>query len=259
MSRLSNNLRHLRKQKGFTQEEMAEKLGLTRSILGSYEEGRAEPKLQTLQTIANFFSISIDDLIGKEPNDLMAGSDVTGNALRVLPIVVNESNRELVSIVPLKAAAGYLNGYSDTEFIRELSSFSLPLSEISQDRTYRIFQTKGDSMLPIPSGSYIIASYVDDWTQIKTNQCYVVLTKDDGIIYKRISATNISQNELMLSSDNPAYPAYSIPLDTVLEVWKAVGYISFQLPEFNELSLEKLSSLVLEMQKDLNKMRKDNG
>ncbi len=255
MSVLSSNFKYLRKGKGFTQEELATELGITRSILGSYEEARAEPKLATLQIIATYFGKTIDELVTNDLSLASISSLAKEMELRILPIVVTPSNKELINVVPNKAVAGYLNGHSDTKYIKELSAFDLPLAEISSNRTYRIFQIKGDSMLPIPSDSYIISFFVENWKDIKQDECYVVLTKDDGIVYKRVSTKGMDKSELLLSSDNTDFEPYTIPVDTVIELWKAIGYISFQLPLAGDLSLEKLSSLVLELKKDMNNMK----
>jgi transcriptional regulator with XRE-family HTH domain len=259
MSALSNNLKFLRKAKGFTQEELAEKLGMTRSILGSYEESRAEPKLLTLQNISNYFQVSIDELISKDLSKGSASTIGIASDLRILPIVVSPENRELINVVPNKASAGYLNGFADQEYIKDLSCFSLPLNEISQNKTYRIFQIKGDSMLPIAPDSYIITYYQENWQEIKDNDCYVVLTKEEGIVYKRVLNKISESNTIVLRSDNLAYEPYEVNMETVLELWKAIGYISFQLPKGEELSLEKLSSLVLDLQKELIEMKKNQN
>ena len=66
VSQFANNLRILRKSKGYKQEDMAYALGIKRATLGSYEEGRCEPRFQTLITISNYFEVSIDDLLKAE-------------------------------------------------------------------------------------------------------------------------------------------------------------------------------------------------
>jgi len=260
MSQLSNNIKYLRKGKGYTQEELATELGITRSILGSYEEARAEPKLVTLQTIATYFGKTIDELVNNDVSIAPVSTVNKETELRILPIVVTPSNKELINVVPNKAIAGYLNGHADQEYIKDLSCFDLPLKEITSNRTYRIFQIKGDSMLPIPSDSYVISYFVENWKDVKENECYVVLTKDDGVVYKRVSTNGSNKNEVLLTSDNTAYLPYTIQTDTVLELWKAIGYISFQLPLSDDLSLEKLSNLVLELKKDMSdfKNRREN-
>jgi transcriptional regulator with XRE-family HTH domain len=258
MGFLNTNIRFLRKNKGLTQEDLAKKIGITRPIVGAYEEGRADPKLHTLQNIAHYFEVGIDDLLNKDLSKKKGDNikaDIEGIGLRVLPVIVNPDNKELITVVPIKAAAGYLNGYSDSEYVEKLHHFDLPLNEISSNKTYRIFQIKGDSMKPIMPGSYIIAEYLENWKEVKDNKCYVLLTKDEGIVYKRILNRISESNEFILKSDNPEYPAYQIDINTIFEVWKAIGYISFELPDAEDLSLDKLSSLVMGLQKDLNKLK----
>ena len=63
---LARNLRKLRSFKNLNQTEFAELFELNRPTIGSYEEGRSEPKLATLQRIAHYFNLTIDDLFSKE-------------------------------------------------------------------------------------------------------------------------------------------------------------------------------------------------
>lgn len=72
MSVLKNNLKKLRKLKGLNQTEFAELFGLTRANIGSYEEGRAQPKTEILVQIAEHFGLSIEAFVNKElsVNDL---------------------------------------------------------------------------------------------------------------------------------------------------------------------------------------------
>lgn len=65
-SALSRNLRKLRSFKNMTQTDFAALFGLNRPNLGSYEEGRSEPKLATLEKIARHFKLTIDDLVCRE-------------------------------------------------------------------------------------------------------------------------------------------------------------------------------------------------
>tara|TARA_B100000809_G_C14977346_1_gene473198 strand:+ start:185 stop:538 length:354 start_codon:yes stop_codon:yes gene_type:complete len=63
---LSKNIRKLRSFKNLNQTEFAELFGIKRASIGAYEEGRAEPKLDTLIKITSSFKLSLDDLIVKE-------------------------------------------------------------------------------------------------------------------------------------------------------------------------------------------------
>ncbi|MDG2451215.1 MAG: helix-turn-helix transcriptional regulator, partial [Saprospiraceae bacterium] len=65
MSYLNDNIKYLRKQKGFTQSEFAERIGIKRSLIGAYEEHRAEPKIETIQKMSYLFNLSLDALINR--------------------------------------------------------------------------------------------------------------------------------------------------------------------------------------------------
>jgi transcriptional regulator with XRE-family HTH domain len=232
---LSQNIKYLRKQEGFTQADLAERLGLKRPVIGAYEEGRAEPRLQTLQMMADFFGYSIDQLLNTDLSTGQSGLDKTGKSLRILPIAIDpDTQRERATLVPVKAAAGYLNGFGDLDFVSSLPNFNMPFPELPSDRTYRVFQIEGESMQPIPPKSYVICEYVQDWTNLKADDRYIFLTKDDGIVFKRVRIDN-EKHQYELISDNPDFKPYKIKQSQVLEVWKARGVLSFNLESFSNL------------------------
>ncbi|OFX18058.1 MAG: hypothetical protein A2033_19485 [Bacteroidetes bacterium GWA2_31_9] len=261
MSFISINIKYLRKQQGLTQEELARKAGIKRSLIGSYEEGRAVPKMPVLQKIAHIFNVNIDSLVSKdfsqpEQNDNAKTNSVLNKELRILSTVVNADNKELISIVPIKAAAGYANGYSDPEFIETLPVFSLPLMELSKERSYRLFQIKGDSMMPIPSGSYIICEFISDYKDINEGGAYILVTGKDGIVYKRIYNMVDKSGEFLLKSDSPEFSPFNISANEVLEIWKSLGFISFSLPDAENVSLQKLSFIVNDLKEQVEKINK---
>ena len=260
MNFLGSNLRLLRKNKGFTQEQLAGKIGTKRSLIGAYEEGRIEPKLQTILNICHYFNVSIDSLINENLSKVKKAAlqDIKGRQLRILPITVNKQDeKELCTIVPVKASAGYMKGYGDIDYIESLPKFSLPYPDLQPDHTYRLFQISGESMLPVPPGSYIICDYVQDWYNIKNEECYVLITKDEGIVYKRI-INNLSEGELTLKSDNPEFKPYKIKADQIIEVWKAKGYTSFNLPdtEQQQVDISQLANTIFELKQDVEQLKK---
>lgn len=258
MNFFANNLKFLRKQKKLTQVDFAKKIGINRPKVGSYEEGRAEPNMETLQNISHFFKVKMDDLV--EVNLMANGNqpkkDIYGKGLRILPIVVDESDKEKVSLVPAKAAAGYLNGYADPEFVEQLPSFNLPLQE-TQNGTYRLFQIEGDSMLPIPSASYIVGQYVDNWQTVKDNNCYVFVTQSEGIVFKRAINKVEERQCFELHSDNKNYEPFSVNAEEVVEVWEAKGYLTFDLPtiDHSALSVDRLSEVVMQLKGEVERLK----
>ncbi len=254
MIHLQQNIKYLRKHKGLTQGELAEKLGIKRSLIGAYEEGRAVPKLLVIQQMSLLFGLSIDRFLTV---DLSSEKLLPGTDLRVLSTVVDANNNERISIVPVKASAGYLNGLADPEYVAELPHFALPVSELSQGLTYRVFQIKGDSMLPVPSGAYVFCSFVESFSGVRNGKPYVVITADEGIVYKRVYNHVDNDGTLLLKSDNQEYEPYSVTSSTVLEMWQAIGFLTFELPEPNRVDVEILSTMVFKMQEQIRELKED--
>jgi hypothetical protein len=258
MDFIHTNIKFLRKQKGWTQEQLATELEIKRSLIGSYEEGRAKPNYEVLAVIAKTYKVSIDSLITRDLRLTEKVSiftdeqlDVAGKGLRVLAITVDKDNKENIEMVPVKAAAGYLNGYGDPTFIKELNRFRLPFLPAG---TYRAFEIKGDSMLPLPPGSVVVSEYIDDWTKIKDGQTYVILSKQDGIVYKRVFNQIAESSSLILRSDNTSYPAYSIQTQDILEVWRAVLHISSLNKETNP-SYQDILQLMQEIKNEVAELK----
>ena len=261
MSYLNHNIKYLRKERAYTQGVLAQKIDIKRSLIGAYEECRAEPKIATIQKLSYLFGVSLDDLINSDLSKEAPSKhvDMEGKTLRVLPIAVDQFQREKITAVPVKAEAGYSERYADPEYISELPSFSLPLEELFQDQTTRLFQISGDSMLPILPGSYMISSYVENWDHIKDGETYIIVTKDQGVVYKR-AYKQLEKSNLLLKSDNVIYEPFEVSLEEVLEVWKAEGSISFDLPSSKndaDTQLEQLTKMVLQLQQDMNGIKKN--
>jgi transcriptional regulator with XRE-family HTH domain len=223
MDVLIDNLKWLRNKEGMTQEQFAEFLGIKRSLLGAYEEGRARPKMELLIELSEKYQVSLDHLIRTPLSDDKTKSDLRGDGLRVLSITVDKEGKENIELVPVKAQAGYLNGYADPQFISELPHFRLPFLPLG---TYRAFEIKGDSMLPLLPGSVIVASYTDDWTTIRDGKTYIIVSNDNGVVYKRVFNRLKDQQELICQSDNPSYPPYTLNAREIVEVWEAKLKIS---------------------------------
>jgi transcriptional regulator with XRE-family HTH domain len=235
----NSNIKFLRKRRGRTQDDVAAVLNLKRSTLSGYENGVAQPGIDVLISFSGYFNISIDTLLKidmtrlseSQLGELERGYDayVKGSNLRVLTTTVNSENRENIELVAEKAKAGYTTGYADPEYIGELPVFQLPF--LSNKRKYRTFQLKGDSMLPIPDGSWVTGEFLQDWMNIITGKAYIVFTLNDGIVFKIIENNIRKDGKLVLYSLNPLYEPYEVHINEVKEIWKFVNYISNELPE----------------------------
>lgn len=261
----SSNIKLLRKHRGRTQDDVAFALGMKRSTYSGYENEIAEPGLDALVSFSKYFGIAIDTLVKidlsamteSQLSQLERGYDVhlKGSNLRVLATTINQDNNENIELVTEKAKAGYTSGFADPEYIKILPTFSMPF--LSRERKYRTFQISGDSMLPIPDGSYVTGEYVLDWTYIKSGQPYIVLTQDNGIVFKIVENKIENENKLTLSSLNPLYHPYDLAACDIKEVWKFVHYISAEMPERKENTFreEALMKTVQELQKKVEEIQ----
>lgn len=246
MSVANQNMKYLRKLRGWTQEEFAQKLGIKRSLLGAYEEERADPRIDVLEIVCNMFKLTLDDVLRK---DL---SNNKGNYLARRRAMKMASDRPEIAFVPLKAAAGYLNGYGDPEFIDELNTFTLPMLT---GGNYRAFEIIGDSMLPTPSGSVIVGEKVDDLESLKNNTACILVSKNEGIVYKRVQKNGRQKNKLTLISDNPTYHPYTVNAEEVVEMWQAQMVIS-KASQQQQWDMGKLANVVSDLQEQVISLKK---
>lgn len=246
---INEAIRQLRKKLGLTQDQFAQKLSIKRSLVGAYEEGRAEPRLELLHRMASLGGISVDSFLHGAIDD--SPELTTKRGKDVVVVTIDQDQKDNITLVPYKAAAGYLNGYADPEYVQELTSFRLPMLK---QGTYRAFEISGDSMLPILPGTIVIGEYVEDLNDLKNGKTYILVTQREGIIYKRVFNYIKDNGKLFLVSDNRQYAPYQIEAGDVLEAWSAKAYISVQFPDVeskNEVSVEQLAGMVLDMQKEL--------
>lgn len=262
----ASNIKFLRKRRGRTQEETAHTLHMKRSTLSGYENDIAEPGMETLLVFSRYFGVAVDTLIQidlsalseSQLGQLERGEDVflRGSSLRVLATTVDEHNNENIELVPEKAKAGYTQGYADPEFIGELPVFQLPF--LSKERKYRTFQLKGDSMLPIPDGSWVTGEYMADWKEVKSGHAYIVFTLDDGIVFKIVENRIVENGMLTLYSLNPIYEPYDVHASAIKEIWRFVHYISSELPD-PVLPEKQLIQTVAGMKHDLERLKRSMG
>jgi len=263
MNIFASNIKLLRKRRGRTQDEAAFALGMKRSTLSGYENEVAQPGIEALLAFSAYYGIAVDTLLKinlsgltqSELAQLERGYDIfiTGSKIRILTTTVDNQNNENIEVVNQKASAGYGIGFADPEYIKVLPTFHMPF--LSKEKKYRTFQISGDSMLPIPDGSWITGEFVQNWNLIRDGLPYIVVTLDDGIMFKIVTNRIKAEARLMLHSLNPLYEPYQVDVKDVREVWKFVNYISSAMPEPN-LPREELALTVASLKKDMEKLKR---
>jgi transcriptional regulator with XRE-family HTH domain len=259
---VGNNLKILRKRLKKSQEEVAQELKLSRSTYSGYENGVAQPNIENLVAFSDYFKVSIDELLRKNFEDFTENelermdkgllTDVKGQKLRVLTSIVNEHDEEMIELIPIKASAGYARGYADPDYLKVLPTFNLPF--LSKNKKYRTFPIQGDSMPPVVEGSFVIAEFVQNWMTIRNATPCIVVTKEDGIVFKIVHNLLDSNQSFQLCSTNPFYKPYFVHVNDILEMWKFVNYISPELPEIR-MDDHDLSRSLQELQKEVHELK----
>jgi transcriptional regulator with XRE-family HTH domain len=247
MSQAGQNLKYLRKLRGWTQEEFAIKLGIKRSLIGAYEEERADPRLEVLEIVGDIFKLSLDELLLKDVSDTGTSFLAKRRQQKMMT-----ADRNVIHFVPVKAAAGYLAGYADSEFIDELNTFTLPMLA---GGNYRAFEIIGDSMMPTPSGSIIVGEKIENNEDVKNDQAYIVVSRNEGIVYKRIVKNNRAKNKLTLVSDNPQYQPYQVNAEDIVELWQAQMVIS-KVSAQQRWDMNSLATMVNNLQSQVTTLKK---
>lgn len=241
MKTIAKNIRHLRHLKNLTQETLADDLKIPRSRISSYEEGRSAPTIEMLIDLSDYFKLPIDILLR---NDLTKATDSSfievGNQRVLFPITVDNDNNNLIEVVPIKASAGYLAGYDDPEYIEQLDKIKLPFLPTGK---HRAFPIKGDSMLPMKDGAYVVGRFVEDRQDITSGRTYILITLNDGMVYKRVYNNIKEKNTLRLVSDNAAYAPYEVSIDEVLELWEFTCSINTQEYDAKELKISSILNM----------------
>jgi transcriptional regulator with XRE-family HTH domain len=256
MSTWSENLRFLRQRAGLSQKELGEQLDINGSRIRDYELGISEPKVDLLIKMASNFQISLDDFIKRNltvaPLKLHKSGPMDQSS-RILVVCESKEGSENIVHVPVKARAGYLNGFEDPTFIESLPTYRLPGV---RNGTYRSFEIQGDSMLPLAPGTIVVGKYVESWREIKNNYTYVLVTLQDGIVYKRVINKVKSKGQLVLLSDNPVYEPYAIPIEEVSEVWGYYCHLSNAGAE-QRSNLDQLLKAVEELKYEVATLKSD--
>lgn len=247
MLNFADNIRILRDRRKISQQKLADDLMITRSRYVKYEDSTSEPPLELLVKMSKYFGVSVDlllnvDIRKYQPEDLLKISE---NRI-LLPVAVDSNGDNKIEIIPGKASMGYLNGYTDPEYIENLQTVSLPFL---RNGKYRAFPADGDSMPPYKDGTYIVGKFVENIGDLKSDKTYVFITVNDGITYKRFQYHE--GNFVWLKSDNSLYEPYKISLYDIKEIWEFACSINTQEYQPDEFGNQNIREMFSEIQSRL--------
>ncbi|GLR19716.1 XRE family transcriptional regulator [Portibacter lacus] len=245
---LAENLKYLRKKKKLSQQELADTLEIPRTTLGDYERGKTEPNIDTLIRFSSFYETNLDRLLTSNLG-LQDYEIIKNQNFRVLAISVDQNNNGNIELVDTKAEAGYLESFSDPEYIKDLPKIQFPNIP---DGTFRGFEIEGESMLPMEPGSIVVCSYVENLSQIKDDRTYIIVGKNEGLVYKRV-IRNEGRRSLILMSDNPLYAPYEINYEDVAEIWQYYAHLSFS--DEKKIFDNRVEDRIIDIQKNIEEIK----
>lgn len=238
-------------KKEVSQQFVAEKLSISRDRLAKYEEGKSQPPFEILIKLSHYYHISIDLLLTADIRkvDIEGLMKLDDNRI-LLPVAVDTKGANIIEIIPHKAKAGYLNSYSDPEFVEGLQHISLPFLGMGKFRT---FPVEGDSMPPHNDGSFIVGRYVENVLDIKDGRTYILLTRNEGIVYKRIKVKH--SGALILMSDNTFYEPYEVNLSDILEIWEYASSIATREIEPENIDPQSIRELLYGIREEVKALK----
>ena len=236
MSFVGKNIRKLRTVKKLSQAAFAELFGLARPSVGAYEEGRSEPKMETLIQIAQHFGLSVDLLLTKEltVNELyhfdIFKEQLQPPAPALAPVAKADNQPAVTPLVYRNRALEYIVRHHDPAFVDALPSVQMPHQLTGPTRA---FEVSGADMLLHRQGlrhqDIVLCSRIDKAKpRLKTGNVYVFVTQSK-ILIRRL-AERLEDNQLLkLRADNPDYGSQDLELSQALEIWEVRGVFTTHL------------------------------
>jgi transcriptional regulator with XRE-family HTH domain len=250
MSLFSDNIRSLRLKKKISQEKVATSLLITRGRYAKYEDGTSEAPYEILKKISKYYQVSIDILLCVDVRKVKIDELVKlENNKVLLPVMVTDDAENIIEIVTQKAKAGYMNGYSDPEYIESLPRISLPFLGSG---LHRGFTVDGDSMPPHEDGDVIIAKYVEKLSDLVIGRTYIIMTKNDGIVYKRLNKNK--KNLLIVESDESFYSPYEIKASEIEQIWEFKCNIGKKDTKRTNVISGSIEEMFMELKNDIRRL-----
>lgn len=246
MSFFGKNIRKIRSVKTLSQQSFAELFDLKRGTLGAYEEGRSEPKIETIIKIANYFSIPIDDMLTKE---------LTVNSLLKFKANLTTDHetiaKEVFAAIPCithKNVDDYIKYHNKEAFVKDMPSLQLP---INPEKKFRGFTVDNLEMSRNDKGLFpkdiVIGEIIPKNVFKKLNNGHLVLAVfEDQLVLRRCY---LSGNTITLRADHKNIDDLEFPIKETKELWRIRYVFYHRVPELADGLEEKMALLEAQFMK----------
>lgn len=267
MSTVSENIRYLRKLKGYTQEQFAERIGIKRSLLGAYEEARANPNEIYLDSMADVLGVSVENLLNDDlkervrklgtGNILKLNPDITEPAVsssapavterepmeRLLSDKTSRQEEEPVKGAQMDLFAGFGNpvpavkpdnivmpepsAQPETGSLGSAGFLELLRSLLGPRKDLRLFSDLEDMPL---RGIHLIGARLDRPDLIESNELYILATRDGRVLFRRAFNQIAIKGTVIFSSDFPDKPTIELPKSSIGEIYRYIATFQTEAP-----------------------------
>ncbi len=219
MSLIGINIKKIRKVKGISQTEFAKLFGLTRANIGSYEEQRAEPKLDIILKIADFYKINISKLVTKELTvneisnfNLISDFDTSKNKLNTGTKYIPE---ELLKQFPKQK--------ENLSFLKSLPRIVFPFIDNKKNRL--AIYNKGNELY-FNNNGFLHGDilFLEKLLEFTENNFFLGIVIDNKSINKGI--VEIKDSSFLITPTNPNYKQKKIAINSSASAWKIKGCYS---------------------------------
>jgi len=243
---LSQNIKYLREERQVTQEKLARIIGKKKSVIGAYEKGQAEPTVDNLIRISNYFGISIDNLIQMDLTSPSSKYKLTSSLetlkeprpeYKIVAVSKNQDQENQISIVPISEYANYAHSYDNPEYIATLNTCEIP---IDYTGIFRAFEVESENMEPtLQRNDLVVGKFTEVPAKIRNNKIYMLLMKDYAPGIYRVRSIN---DDIEAYSDNSTFDSIIVPKEAVVEAWEITTCISTQIGAGKDIQ-QKLMSI----------------
>ena len=253
MSVIGKNIKKIRVVKKISQNEFSNLFKVSRASVGSYEEGRAEPRIDTIINMANYFGLSIDTLLTKELtyDELyqlnIFKHDASADEMTQLALTDKDHRKEDTPLVIKENYLEYIVNYDHKDYINNLPYVRLPNTQYEKTRAFEVqdnaMEFGGHGLL---HGDILSCSPVTK-EELKAGEVYVLVT-DQNIFVRRLMQ---QQPTLEFRPDNPNYIRLDWSKHNFHEIWKVEGFYSTILepPSLQEERIALLEKKVGELER----------
>lgn len=214
MALIGKNIRKIRSVKKLSQQGFADLFSISRASVGSYEEGRAEPKTPLIVEIANKFSVPIQDLIEKE----LKVNDISGFKDENL-ISENQLVRREAQIPVVDSRYFTEKGFTSRKHISAPKTYSVDIAFELEDNSLldnHLGRLKKEDVLFAKKISKV------NIDELETGKVYIVFT-DQGVFPRYLG---FAQNKIVLRAKHPFYEDLQIAIEEIKQIFSVEWFLS---------------------------------